>query len=101
MQCLLGTINKFLSAPLWRVTEEEGHILDMTNIDAKVDDLLITEEGNEEHIQFAKGEITCFDEKYVTEDNIYNAIVLTVHMKIYLFQCYGIHYWLYGTHLTA
>lgn len=43
---VLGNINKFLSAPLWRVTEDNGHILDMSDVYVKIDNMLkeITQE---------------------------------------------------------
>ena len=79
---VLGIINKFISAPLWRVTESKGHILDMSDIYCKLDKVLskvTSEENEQELIQFAKGEITCFSEDDFSKDDIFLWILFKNH----------------------
>ena len=75
---VLGTINKFLSAPLWRITESKGHILNMSDVYVKIDNMLseITQVGKEQElVQFAKGEISCFDECHISKDEVYRHLI--------------------------
>ncbi len=60
------------------MTEAKGHILDMSNIYQKIDNILkeISKDDNEEElIRFAKGEITCFNENYVSKDEVYESLI--------------------------
>ncbi len=72
---VLGLLNKLLTAPLWRATESEGHILDMCDTYSQVNSFLnecICDQSKV--IQFAHGELSCFSEDIITKDDVFCSV---------------------------
>ena len=72
---VLGLLNKLLTAPLWRVTEAEGHILDMCTTYTTLN-LFLKEciDDRAKLVQYAHGEISCFNEEIITKDEVFFSI---------------------------
>ena len=72
---VLGLLNKLITAPLWRITESEGHILDMCNTYTQLDKFLqecIADRNK--LVQFAHGDLSCFSEEIVTKDQVFLSV---------------------------
>jgi hypothetical protein len=73
---VLGLVNKLISAPLWRFTESEGHIIEMVDFYTKMDNFLkeVTM-NNEKLIEFSTGEFVCFPDDQISQDEVYSSII--------------------------
>ena len=73
---VLGILNKMITAPLWRITEQKGHILQMCDIylkmDTYFDECLKSDNRIEELI---RGESSCFDQTLITNDEVFDSLV--------------------------
>ena len=72
---VLGILNKMITAPLWRVTEAPGHILDMCTTYSKMNKFFQEIiDSNEKLGDFIGCQISCFDENFITQDEIFNTL---------------------------
>ncbi len=72
---VLGMVNKGISAPLWRVTEEPGHILDLCKTYSGLVEYLEKVTQDEDRLaDFAYGRDNFFEERYVEKDEVYNVV---------------------------
>ena len=73
---VLGIVNKAISAPLWRVTEKDGHILDLCEIYTGLVQFLekVTQDADR-LADFAYGRINFFDDVYIEKDEVYEAVL--------------------------
>ncbi|XP_022090799.1 uncharacterized protein LOC110979368 [Acanthaster planci] len=64
-----------VTAPLWRVTEAPGHILDMCNIYSKMH-IFFKEilDSDEKLVNFIKCRSTCFDESLIVKDEVFESL---------------------------
>ena len=73
---VLGIVNKAISSPLWRVTEKDGHILDLCEIyTGLVAFLTKVTEDSDRLADFAYGRINFFDDEYIEKDEVYDAVL--------------------------
>ncbi len=69
---MLGIVNKAISAPLWRVTEKDGHILDLCEVYTGLVQLLTNVTNEADRLaDFTYGRINLFEDRYIEQDEKY------------------------------
>ena len=73
---VLGLLNKFITAPLWRLTEKPGHILDMCEIYCKLSSFFKSCIDNDDKLHaFVQGNLSCFEERIISKDEVYESLI--------------------------
>ena len=72
---VLGILNKMITAPLWRLTETTGHILDLcdvySNLHTFIQEILTSDLKLS---QFISCDISCFANDLISKDEIYTSL---------------------------
>ena len=72
---LWGILNKLITAPLWRITEENGHILGLCDQYTKLDTFLDNSVKSDEELStFMRMQTSCFDDKYISKDEVFDSL---------------------------
>ena len=72
---VLGILNKLITAPLWKITEDCGHILEMCDHYTKLHSFLDSCISSDEKLaEFVRCETTCFQETLITKDEIFDSL---------------------------
>ena len=72
---VLGILNKLITAPLWRITEESGHILSMCDQYTKLDTFLGKCLQSDDQLgAFVRMESSCFDDKFISKDEVFDSL---------------------------
>ena len=72
---VLGLLNKLITAPLWRITEKEGHILDMCETYNTLHTFLGECINDDNKLQeFIQGNLSCFPEHDISKDEVFASL---------------------------
>ena len=73
---VLGLLNKLVTTPLWRVTESDGHIIDLCDQYTKLHNFFSEcLEKDTTLFKFMKGEVSPFEDNLVNKDEVYDSLI--------------------------
>lgn len=82
---VLGIISKFVTAPLWRVIESESHIMEMSEVYAKLHDFL--QKASIDSIEVMKGNLLPFSNTNTGDDELLQSDMDLDGITVQILQC--------------